>query len=277
MKTSFLLALSLLMVIAGSAQSDSTENTSVQFKLSVNYNTNLNYYGRTDSLRSSGFFPMAEVWFTPKFYVNAAPIFVNNALQSFAYAGTVATVGYQNVTDKTITSLYALKPFYQESSDLVQSALQAQAGFSLSFLNPVVNLTGGADVKFSDKTDFGTTVGLDHVIKAVNEDKSVWVIDPSVYMYAGTQQFQQTYYKKNNGGLLNLPGNQQKVTENVQKFNILAYELSVPVIYAKGKWMAIATPSYIMPQNLVTVPNRPDLSERGSDMFYTNLSLKYSF
>jgi hypothetical protein len=91
------------------AQNDSTA-TKPQFRLSVNYNTNLNYFGRTDSLKSSGFFPLAELWFTSKFYVNAAPIFVNNALQKMDYAGTVATIGYQHIDTKWITSLYLTKP-----------------------------------------------------------------------------------------------------------------------------------------------------------------------
>src|SRR5687767_12772774 len=105
------------------AQSDST-TAKPQFKLSLNYNTNLNYFGRTDSLKSSGVFPLAEVWLTPKFYINAAPIFVNNALQKMDYAGTVATIGYQYIDPKWITSLYVTKPFYKESSELVQSALK---------------------------------------------------------------------------------------------------------------------------------------------------------
>jgi hypothetical protein len=63
----------------------------------------------------------------------------------------------------------------------------------------------------------------------------------------------------------------------VQKFNILAYELSVPVIYVKSNWMLMATPAYIMPQNLVSIPGRPDLSERGANMFYATLTAKYSF
>ena len=112
--------------VSASAQKDSTQKTQPQFKLSLNYNTGLNYFGRTDSLKSGGFFPLAELWLTPNFYVNAAPIFVNNAVQSFAYAGTVATVGYQKVSDKWISSVYVLKPFYKENSDLVQSALKAQ-------------------------------------------------------------------------------------------------------------------------------------------------------
>jgi hypothetical protein len=258
------------------AQTDST-GFKPQLKISANYNTGLNYFGRTDSLRSSGFFPLAEVWFTEKFYVNAAPVFVNNAVQQFDYAGTVATIGYQNVTDKWITSLYLTKPFYKESSELVQSALKAQSGVNLTYRNKFMNISAGGDVKFSDKVDFGATAGLDHVIRMEAKDGSVVVIDPAVYAYAGTQNFQRSYYKKNKPGFLLFPGNNQLVTEEVSRFGVLAYEATLPLIYAKGKVMLIATPSYIIPQNLVTVPDRPDLSERGEKMFYATFTAKYSF
>lgn len=260
-----------------SAQTDSTQKVKPQFKLSLNYNTGLNYFGRTDSLKSNGFFPLAELWVTPNFYVNAAPIFVNNALQNFEYAGSVATVGYQKVTDKWITGVYLLKPFYKESSELVQSALKAQSGVNVSFLNKYINLNIGADAKFSDKVDFGATGGVDHLIRIQNKDNSVLVFDPAFYVYAGTQNFQRSYYKKNNTGFLLFPGNDQLVTEEVSQFSILAYEATMPIVFAKNKWSFIATPSYIMPQNLLTVPNRPDLSERGENMFYATLTAKYTF
>lgn len=273
---SFLAIVGLLGLQKVSAQADST-TVKPQFKISANYNTGLNYFGRTDSLRSSGFFPMAELWFTPNFYVNAAPVFVNNAVQNFEYAGTVATLGYQSVSDKWIAGVYVTKPFYKESSELVQSALKAQSGASFTYRNPVVNLTAGGDVKFSDKVDYGATGGLDHIIRIETKNNSVVVIDPSVYAYAGTQNFQRTYYKKNNSGFLLFPRNNQQVTEEVSRFGILAYEASVPVIYVKGNIMLMATPSYIVPQNLITVADRPDLSERGENMFYTTLTAKYTF
>lgn len=258
------------------AQSDSTEKQKPKFKIGINYNSGLNYYGRTDSLKSTGVFPLAELWFTKDIYVNAAPVFVNNAVQFMEYAGTVTSLGYLHVTDKWISNLYLLKPFYKQSSQLVQSALKAQTGASFSRLNKVLNLTLGGDMKFSDKLDFGATAGLDHLIKKQFEDKSVLVIDPSFYTYAGTQNFTNTYYKKNNG-FLGFPGSTEQVNESVTKFNVLAYEFSVPVVYVKGKWMALVTPSYILPQNLITVANRPDLSERGQDMFYATVGLKYTF
>jgi hypothetical protein len=282
-----LLVLTLFSAIETLAQADSTNtqtDTTKQkpkFKLSVNYNSNLHYYGRTDSLRSSGFFPLAELWITPKFYVNAAPIFVNNAVQSFDYAGTVATIGYQNVTDKWITGVYALKPFYEASSELVQSALKAQTGITISRLTKVINLNIGADAKFSDNIDFGASAGLDRIIRFQNKDKSVLVFDPSIYVYGGTQRFSRTYTKRQNNGLPlpigNGNGQQQQVTENVNSFAILSYEASLPIIYAKNKWMLIATPAYVIPQNLLTVTGRPDLSERGKNQFYGTVGLKYTF
>jgi hypothetical protein len=270
------IVLSLFISQAALAQSDSTEKQKPKFKIGINYNGGLNYYGRTDSLKSTGVFPLAELWFTKDIYVNAAPVFVNNAVQSMEYAGTVTSVGYLHTTDKWISNLYLLKPFYKQSSQLVQSALKAQTGASFSRLNKILNVTIGGDLKFSDKVDLGTTAGLDHLIKKQFEDKSVLVIDPSFYAYAGTQNFTNTYNKKKSGFLV-FPGGTEQVNQSVTQFNVLAYEFSVPVVYVKGKWMALVTPSYILPQNLITVANRPDLSERGENMFYSTVGLKYTF
>ncbi len=266
----------LLLFISARAQTDSAEKRGPQFKISANYNSNLNYYGRTDSLKSSGVFPMAELWFSPEFYINAAPIFINNAAQSFAYAGTVTTIGYQHITDHWLTSISLVKPFYQQNSQLVQSALKAQASTSFSYLNKFLNLSVGGDVKFSDKVDYGASAGVDHIIRLPIGANSVVVLDPSFYTYAGTQQFSKTYTKKKKGNLL-FPGTEQQVSERVQQFNILAYEVSLPVIVAKGKIQVVATPSYVIPQNLLVVPGRPDLTEKGENTFYTTLGVKFTF
>src|SRR5438093_10326858 len=126
------------------AQADTaTQNSKTQFKISVNYNSGLNYYGRTDSLKSSGIFPLAELWFTPSFYINAAPVFVHNSVQSLNYAGAVTTLGFLHTSKKWLSNVYVLKPFYKESSQLVQSALKAQTGASLAFLNNFLNLNIG--------------------------------------------------------------------------------------------------------------------------------------
>jgi hypothetical protein len=257
------------------AQETAKETTTADFKLSANYNTNLNYFGRTDSLQSSGFFPMAELWVNNSFYVNAAPIFVNNNLQSFDYAGTIATLGFQHVSDKLITHAFFMKPLYTEETKLVQSALKAQTGLSLTALNKILNVTVGADLKFSDKTDLGATFGLDHLIQIPGKNNLSIIIDPGFYAYAGTQNFTRTYQEKKRNLFL-LPSTNE-VTEIEQRFNILAFEFAVPLIITKEKWQFVTTPSYIMPKNLIKVEGRPDLSETGENAFYTTFSLKYTF
>lgn len=264
--------------VAVKAQSDSTqqsENNKPEFKLGIFYNTNLNYYGRTDSLRSSGFFPLAELWFNKNFYINAAPIFVNNKVTSLDYAGTVATAGFR-FSDKSFAGhIYFVKPFYESNSQLVQSALKAQAASSLTWLNKYINITAGVDIKFSDRTDYGATAGLDHIFRYELPGSSVLVIDPAGNVYAGTQQFTKTYYKKSN--FLFFPGAGQTVTESVSNFNILSYEFSTSVIYARNKWQLLFIPAYVLPQNLITVPGRPDLSERGKNLFYATIGAKVIF
>ena len=271
----------LLFMLTGyflNAQTEqAAEKKKTEFKISANYNTGLNYYGRVDSLHSSGFFPLAELWFNESFYINAAPVFVNNAAASFQYAGTITSIGYQfKSNDKWLGNIYLVKPFYQESSKLVQSALKAQTGMTLTWLNKAVNVTAGADAKFSDKTDFGVTAGLDHIFRYQINDKSVLVIDPSAYINAGTQQFTNSYLKRTSGFLF-FPGNEQVITESAQKFNILSYEFSAPVIFATGKLQLLFTPAYVIPQNLLIVEGRPDLSEKGEKMFYSTIGAKMSF
>jgi len=270
------LTLSLFCFQVIFAQSDSSEQHGIKFKIAINYCSGLNYFGRTDSLKSAGVFPQAEIWFLKDFYASATPMFVNNTIQAMEYEGTVMNLGYLHTTDKWITNLYLMKPFYQQTSQLIQSALKAQTGLSISRLNPVLNFTLGADIKLTDKIDFGTTAGIDHLIRKEFRSYSVLVVDPSFYVYAGTENFTSTYYKKKPGFLL-LPGSTEEVNENFMKFNILAYEFSVPVVYAKGNWMGLFTPSYILPQNLLTASGKPDLSDKGQNIFYATIGLKYTF
>lgn len=261
--------------VAVHAQSDSTASK-FNFKFGVYYNSKLNYYGRTDSLQSIGVFPMAELWLKNKFYINAAPVFTHNKVTGFQYAGAMATAGYVHNNGKSAAHIYFVKPIYKDNTQLVQSVLKAQAVANFTWLNKIINITGGADVKFSGNTDYGVTAGLDHIFRKKLPDNSLLVVNPSLYLYAGTQQFTKSHYEKINNFPL-FPETDRLVTENVKSFNILSYEFSVPVIYNKGKCMLLATPAYVIPQNLITVENRPDLSEKGDKIFYITIGTKISF
>jgi len=246
-----------------------------QFKLGVYYNTGLHYYGRVDSLKSSGFFPLGEVWFTKNIYINAAPVFVNNAVLTAEYAGTVATAGYLfNDGKRWAGHIYFVKPFYRDNSELVQAALKAQAAASLTVQNKILNVTIGGDLKFSDRTDIGAMAGLDHLFRWPLKNRRVLVVDPSVYFHGGTQQFTRSFYEKRT--LLILPLGEEEINKRVEQFYFLSCEASMPIVYATGKWQFLATPAYVIPQNVLNLETG-DVTKHGDAFFYATAGVRYNF
>lgn len=277
MKTALLACILTASNLFVHAQTDSSAKEKVQLKISANYNSGLNYYGRTDSLKSSSFFPLAEVWLNSKFYINAAPVFINNKMQKFEYAGTITSIGFQHMTDHWITSINVLKPFYKEATTLPSSVLKLQTSSSFTWLNKVANLTAGVEGRLSERMDLGITAGIDKSFLFPVKNNSFLLINPSVYAYAGTRQFSKSYSRRKSGLIPGLGGQQERVTENYNELVILSYECSLPLIFIKDKIMLLVTPSYVIPQNLIKDASNPSLNEMGENNFYTSIGLKYSF
>ena len=264
----------LVFSLASFSQQDSL-NTSLRKKPSVKLGifgvSKLNYYGRTDSLKSSGFFPILEVWVNKNFYISAAPVFVyNNALSPY-YGGTVTTAGVLVRNKKWSSNNYISLPVYRQNSGLVQQRLKLQATAGISRITKVITINGSADIRYSGKLDYTAAAGLDHVFRIQAKDLVI-AIDPTTTVNAGTQQFNATSYKQS--GLPLLPPVQQKVEERVRRFSLLSYEFSAPLVVAKGRFQFIIVPAYVIPQNIITVEGRPDLSERGENMFYFTAGVK---
>ncbi len=245
------------------------------FNTSVNYVSRLNYLGRVDSLKSSGLFPIIGIESKMGLYANGTFIFTQNSAQPLTYAGTSIEGGYKFPESKHFSgNIFYTQFLYQQTATIVESALKEQTGVNLTWKNKFVNVTGGGDIKFSGQTDIGVTGAFDHlfIFKLTSIKKAAVAINPTATINAGTQKFEQTYSKRV-GGILGLPGTSLTGTENVSQFNVLSYEFTVPVVFVVNKFYAVLTPAYVLPQNLVTVKNRPDLSETGNNLFYVTATL----
>jgi hypothetical protein len=267
-----ILMLMLMTPVLIHAQTDSTKDR-MALKLGVYYNSDLNYYGRTDSVHSSGIFPILELWLNKHLYINAAPVFTNNKIVGLQYGGAVATAGYTYNNGKSAGHIYFVKPIYKDNSAIVQSSLKAQVAANFTKLTNWINVTLGGDIKFSGNTDFGATAGIDHIIRKQLSPSTVIVIDPSVFVFAGTQQFSESHIEKSN--FLFVRGQERTVTEEVQKFSVLAYEFSAPVILSRGKWMGLVTPAYVIPQNVITSGGA--MVQNDKPLFYLTAGVKYTF
>ena len=180
---------------AFSQDTTSTDKERTHLIVGVTGNSALNYYGRVDSLKTKGVYPFVGVSFKNGVYVNANFVFIHNSLQS-QYAATLLEGGYnfQNKKNSWSGNVSTIRCFYQGNTDLIQSAIRQSVTASITQLNKIVNITIGGDLKFSSQVDPGAQAGLDHIIKFTRVfGKGVIVLDPSVYVYAGTQHFTQTY------------------------------------------------------------------------------------
>ena len=234
----------------------------------------LHYYGRTDSLKSSALLPVVLIQFdSVGIYASGTSVFLNNRIQQFEYAGTIAELGYKFGKPMRFSgNIYANKFFYN-TTQLPQSALKAQVGTNLAYHTRPVNVTITGSAAFADRTDFFASGGLNHNF-TWRKGKSVLVITPTAVANAGSQNFTNTYYKQNIPGL---PLPPQEVTESSKRFTFLSYDFSLPLVYAYKGLFLIVTPTYVVPDNVIKVANHPELSETASNLFFVNLTALYSF
>ena len=270
-----------IISVAQNAASDTatvTDSTKEKEKISIYagaaYSSRLHYYGRTDSLKSSAFLPTVIIQAGKHFSVTPTFIFIKNSNTNFEYAATIINATYSFGKKKGVAgTITADKFFYKDQSKLVQAVQQGQAGFTLSYLNKFVNINTGASAAFTkDDIDYFANAGIDHQFKFVKK-QNIFLIKPAVVANAGTQNFTRTYYKNN--GFPLLPPSQQMVTETSKKFNLLSYDIKMDVIYAIKRFIVSVTPGYVLPQNVITVPNNPSLSENAKNLFFCNAVVVY--
>lgn len=91
-----------------------------------------------------------------------------------------------------------------------------------------------------------------HITKAADAAIAAFIFTICLYICWHTTNF-YNLCKKNS--FLGLPTTQQQVTEAVKSFNILAYELNLPIVFVAGKFNASVTPSYIVPQHFIKGEN----------------------
>lgn len=268
MQKCLVLAVALMITSVNYAQTDSLGESKSGLDLSVNYISNLNYYGRLDSTKSSGVSPMAEFWFNQNFYANLSPYFEITDYSFLQYAGVNGGVGYQYSGDKFFFSAGFVKSFFTDNTIVPQSIVKSQVNTLATYFNDILNISGGADLKFSDKTDLIFNVGLDHSIYSFGKKKGIWIIDPSITMNIGSNYFSRYYFELDPS---------EKVLKELKKIKPISTELSVPLFYLKDKWTLLFFPTYVIPMNLVDIFDTNRYKELGKSSFYMTAGIKYRF
>lgn len=269
-----LLFVFVLSIIFAVQAQDSTDTRKPVFTANIAHQSYVHFLGRSDSLSSNATLPIVSYQLKNGLYAQGAAIFIANSATPFQYTGSSVEMGYRfPQSDKFSGNIFVSRFLYKDESVLVQSALKYQAGVNTSFQNKIINVNLGADLKFSDKTDVGATAGIDHlfIIKLAEGKPRAFAINPTLTAYGGTQRFTETYQQKQSPAVGGIPvGPPQTTTQikNVNTFSILAYEYSMPLVLVVGKFNAVLSPSYVMPQNILAA-----IGEYGRNRFYVTASV----
>jgi len=229
----------------------------------------LHYFGRTDSLNSGGLLAQAGYQLKWGLYVQGTAVFIDNSVQTMQYTGSLLEGGYRYKSKHFSGNVFFIQFLYRDNSILLQSAIKQQTGINFSYTNKIFNLTLGGDLKFSNRTDAGATAGLDHLFIFKGKHKNAFAFDPAFYAYAGTQNF-VTSYTEEKRGLLGFPIGSTTVSQQVSNFNLLAYEVNMPIVYVYHHFNVSVTPAYIMPQNVLE-------GEKAGNLFYLTFGLGVRF
>lgn len=269
----FILLLGFLSVFAQSTDTDNADaNKSSMFTIGTNYGTNTAFYGRTTGYKRPYF--STDLTYSAKsgFWLSTSVFEVQNT--AYFVDGTDVSTGWSfDISKKWDGSVSYSRYFFSSDSPMLQSVTSnlaaAHIGLDWYYLYSTLavnTIFGGANdyfLKFSNSRyfewgDIFSKKGKDFIS-----------IDPRISIIAGTQNFANSYITSQSndgyrptatsyipvsgrpGGSPGGGGTQTAENEEASKFNMLNYELRVPVTYTYGNLSFETVWSYVKPVNLL--------------------------
>lgn len=250
----------------------------------LNYQNDAVFMGRRDSISApyvvpsigyydkSGFFADASLSYLTKSNENRVDLFL-------------ATVGYRFKANKFSGTLSGTKYFFNDKSYSIQSEIEGDFSAILSYDFGFLETSLITSAYFSKNSSTDFFVGVQIAKSLFVMDKSL-EIKPTFNVYAGSQYFYQEYYNFNRLGNRkgnNLGQNQQSTTtvvgiEEVNKFNILNAELSMPIRYYYKTFIFSFVPQWAFPQsNATIIAEDTIIKEDLENIFYLSVGVSFWF
>lgn len=270
MKSNYLLASLIVLLffipLKSDAQDKSTSNSSANYPaadksfglVSTTYNSDIVFLGRKSPSKAPYISAQAG-------YYHKSGLYINGSVSYLAASGEkridlfTSSAGYDYYQNKFSSGISGTRYFFNNKSYTAKSALtgslNAYAGYDFDILE--VYLDGTA--YFSNNTDFVLGLTIGHTFFAAGGNLK---IIPSVYLNAGTQNYYGDDDNNSRMGrnMLNAAGLQSQGTGMMGygNFNMLDYEIGVPVSYTLNKFRFFFFPVYAIPVNAASITNNQD-------------------
>jgi hypothetical protein len=239
------------------SQTDTTETEDrkkVTLTVGATYANDVSYYGQKAEERMPYIAASASLRLPFGLYFTGTGFRLLND-SGRVVSATAAGLGFAfNLTEKLTADLSYSHTFFPAHSPFLQAANPDNAGASLKYeywMTTGIN----ADYHFGKQQDIFVTLSTEKQISlgSLFKGKDVITLTPLIEVTAGTQRFYQTYVREkllrdSLLGILPLPGiignttgtETGTTTGTTTQFNLLSYNLKVPLAYNRSHYMVEA-------------------------------------
>nr|WP_294898107.1 hypothetical protein [uncultured Pedobacter sp.] len=299
-KLNLLILLIIMFNLASHAQTDSLTKKHSFFRLATAYLSNNAYMGRQSETVQSYITPSIGFYHKSGLFINAATSYIpNNGYQQFDMKEL--NEGYEISKGNFYGSATATQFFFNDSSTVVNSAINSMVGLSSSYDFNFITASASVDFNFLSRTDAVVEAGLSHSFSVADDKLS---ISPAVNLFAGTQNFYQAYYKPFNGSKSSAASRSARISsskgkstgkgkgttqntttssntievQNYNQFKVMDCELSVNEEYEYKNFMFSLSPVYVIPVNPSSlVVNNVIVPETLKHIFKVEMGVCYKF
>jgi hypothetical protein len=265
---------------------DKSKDASSSFKFGVNYLSNNVFMGRTDTTRTPIILPQVKYTFKNGIYVSGVLDIIPNNKTKKLDGGDLAA-GYDfDITPDFTGGVSFTKLFYSSTSTQISAAIRSTINANLIYdFGNVVSASVSADYNIDKqgiKNDIFLNAGLSHdfIIIGVFGKTDFLLISPTAALNSGSQNFydsylvQRTFKRAKLNALETTLINQY--TSQLSKFELLDYELSVPIEYKSGHFIFQLIPTYAIVENQLPKQIAATFSSQSSVFYFqAGITLKF--
>ena len=273
-----------IVPIKSGAQEKSTADSTVKYPMkeesygliSASYNNDIVFLGRKSSLKAPYITAQAGFYHKSGLFINGAVSYLASSAEKRIDLFTPA-VGYDFYWKKFRTGISVAKYFYNNKSYTSKSALAGSLNVYAVYNFDIVEVYVNSAAYFSNTTDFILGLGVSHTFYTAGDNLK---FIPSVYLNAGTQNYYGNYSNNNRFGRHMLDGGSSGSIRTGMMggsgFNVLDYELSIPVSYTLNKFQFSFIPVFAIPVNAAIITNNQNTyKEDITNNFFWSLDLRY--
>lgn len=270
---------------------DNSDNNNSYFTAGINYISDAVYMGRKDSIAAPYLYPSIMYHHKSGFYGTGSFSFLTKSDQSRIDL-YLFTVGFDFTSKNLSGDISATKYFFSEDSYNVISEVEADISASLTYDFDFMNvlITASTYINNNNSSDFFLSSELSHDFISNNQK---FQISPTAGVYLGSQNFYEEYYINNRIGSDRGSGNgngsgsgsgstiETITTISIQeseKFDVMAFEFSLPMWYAAESFTFSMLPALVIPQSKGNIIVDEVLVEEDlKETFYWMVGLSYNF